>query len=170
MRTEELKTLIAEEMMNNPSNYREAIVPAVAESKIGVIEMVGSCFESIGISMTAPQIKKLAEIDLARATPLAITKKWEDDGGVFTVNDFPNWVIAKLEKDDISAKEIVKRAAIEMFAFVKGSIEWCCLYNGEAHFNKRGYKFLIMSSESRGWMSNIERKRWQKESGLFVSA
>ena len=170
MQADELRKLIAEEIEKDPTVFRTAIIPAAADSKVGAIEMVGTCFENLGLPLTKAQVNKLAAIDFSRAKPMSIARKWEAEDGIYTVASFPEWVIETIAERDVSAKEVVKKAAVEAMITVDNGMEMFCLYDGEAHFSKRGYQFLIMTSESRGWMSSWQRKDWQKDSGLFAQA
>ena len=168
MKAEELRTLIADEIEKDPTVFRTAIIPAATDSQVGAIEMVGTCFDNFGLTLTKAQVNKLAEIDFGRAKPMAIARKWEAEDGIYTVSNFPEWVINTLAERNVSAKEAVKKAAIEAMISVDNGMEMFCLYDGEARFSKRGYQFLIMTSESMGWMSSWQRKDWQRDSGLFA--
>lgn len=65
-----------------------------------------------------------------------------------------------------NVKLLVNNAAIKALDDARVEPYFCILADG-AHFTADGYRYLIMTSEGRGWLGRPFRRQWQIDSGLY---
>lgn len=198
MTADRLKKIILEEINKNPEIYRKAIAPALAESGLSSMEIVSEYAEKSGFALSKTQISWLIQHDRkknrkdyenlkkekARAEKIQAEYSemncrksgWgKQRQRIYSGEDFPEWLIANLEKLGGSAQDILKKAAKEIMSARPDSFppgmddmpeQFCVLPEG-TFFTKEGYQYLLMTAQSRRWTTFDEWIRWKKESGLF---
>lgn len=188
MKNEELKQIVMEEIERNPEAYWKAIVPALAESRLNSTDVICGYAEYIGLTISKTQRRWMTqhheelnrvkrEKEGMNAQAERKIAEWKNSGiKVYSVEDFPDWVVDKLIAIGGDKHSVLRKTAAELMdkepsAFLenwKDVPEQFCILDDKAYFTSLGYKYLIASSQSRGWMWSYEWERWKKECGLFA--
>lgn len=185
MTADKLKKIILDEIGKNPGIYRKAIAPALAESELSSSEIMSGYAELAGVELSKTQLRWLDQHDAARARREAENQKrmqrlpdWRSAGKqIYGLGDFPKWLIENMNMIFGSAKETLREAASEIMdskpdSFPPGmedTPEQFCVLPYGTFFTKEGYQYLLMTAQSRKWVTQDEWIRWKKESGLFDS-
>jgi len=179
MTEKELKKLFDKELANNPSLYEKAVMPSLIESKISHADILTKYMEAVKIKISKTQRRWMDEADGITWKGIAIENKtrgridaWKASGKtVYTLDDFPEWVIENLKRKFNSANKAVYDVAIETITskpeefgnFNQKTPEEFAVANGKAYFTKDGYIYLVQMSVFYNWVNGAEHQRWVKE-------
>ena len=186
--------LIVQELTREPKLYREVIAPALAKCKVSSFDIVNGYAECVGLPLSKVQInwmkqhdeevRKQTEIDDQRAREMmkrykemwARINKWKkEDKHIYTLADFPDWVIARIGITRLGAQEELNKAVMDVMEkspncfpeYAKDTPKEYAIFRGEAFFTDYGYKYLIATAQARGWVTPMEYDQWRADSGLY---
>jgi len=189
MKADEIRKLLVKELQSNPELYEESVVPSLIDSGIKSYYIVSTYLELIGAKMSKAQANYLCQYDIEREkkekeakkkaieTKATIEKRlgeWtQNDGKVYSVNDFPEWILKRIGGDKEKTEEIVNEAIEEILRKSKllttpntrDIPNQYLIVDGKALFSAKGYEYLIMQSRGYGWVIQPEQKKWCEESG-----
>ena len=168
MSHEELKTALVKELIANPQETIAMIVCALNESAVGCKDLMGGYAESIGVTVGKKMADRMEEADRLNCKNGYKMKRWAEEGQkVYSINDFPQWVIDDLKGKGHNVRLLVNNAACQAMNDERAE-PWFCILADGAHFTEDGYRYLIMTSEGRGWLGRPFRRQWQIDSGLYA--
>lgn len=186
--------IIVQELTREPKLYREIIAPALAKSPIGSYEIISGYAECAGVKMSKTQISwliqhddrenKKAAKDAEREKEMAKQDRkmryrldcWKNQGvRVYSLNDFPEWVIAKIGITRLGAQKELNKAVMEIMAknprcfpsYAEDTPEQYAVITEKSYFTNYGYKYLIATAQSRKWVTSDEYDQWRVDSGLY---
>lgn len=186
--------LIVQELIREPKLYREVIAPALARSKVSSFEIISGYAECACVPLSKVQVswivqhdeeeKKKAAENEERAKEFAkqerkMRKRIDDwnakDMRIYSLNDFPGWLITRIGITRSGAQEELNKAAMDIMEkspkrfppYAKDMPTQYAIVKGETFFTESGYLYLIATAKSRGWVMSDEYDQWKAESGLF---
>jgi len=158
------KEQIAEQIKADPTFWRTAIIPAIAESKIPIRDFLTSYGEAVGYEPTGMYSNKIRDAQARRDKAFKLIAEWDEANEHFTEADIPDWI-----RDSRPDRFAEMMDEMRENTRTRG---WVFL-NGVLHFNGNGLGWI---SHYLWWRSIITRKEaeaWEgqlwDEKGIVVT-
>ena len=97
-------------------------------------------------------------------------------GRVYSLGDFPDWVIRKMDAlSENGARAVLKKTAkwimrqdpTSFYQDYRDMNTQFYVFDDEVFFTAAGYRFLIITGPAREWITEQEKLHWISESGMF---
>ena len=177
MKAEKLKEIIKEAIAENSTLYQTAIAPALAESGLSSADIICGYAELAHLKISKTQLRWLQKDQDLKQSSADRYETWKADGlKIYGLEDFPEWVIDRLNALSGNAQGELRRAAQEIMdqdtdsmpILFQDAPEQFSVIADRTYFTEKGYQYLMMTCEARGWMNHQEWRQWKQDSGLFA--